>query len=207
MSYFKDRISSPLEAGTSLLYTNQYLPPALIEALEYVSERLSRRAVHVTLVLVSKEYELPCASLPSVSYTPASTASPAFAGLFRTKAPDGDLLITVDISNQLMTVKDGWRTIFEFDVSTGRKGYTTPTGNYRPIRMHKMWYSSKYENSPMPWSIFFHGGYAIHGTEDIKHLGQIASHGCVRLHPNNAEKLYELVDEYGMKNAKIVVQA
>ena len=59
----------------------------------------------------------------------------------------------------------------------------------------------------MPHSVFFHGGYAIHGTEDIKHLGQIASHGCVRLHPKNAKKLFDLVNDYGMKNAKIVVQA
>lgn len=81
MSYIRDRISSPLEAGTSLLDTNQYLPATLIEALEYVSERLSRRAVHVTLVLVTKDYELPCASLPSVSYTPAASQSPASPAL------------------------------------------------------------------------------------------------------------------------------
>jgi lipoprotein-anchoring transpeptidase ErfK/SrfK len=136
----------------------------------------------------------------------AASASPAFAGLF-SSTDSGTLSITVDISTQSMTVKNGWRTIYDFDVSTGRKGYSTPTGSFRPIRMHKMWYSSKYENSPMPWSIFFHGGYAIHGTEDLKHLGQIASHGCVRLDPRNAKKLFDLVEDYGMKNAKILITA
>jgi lipoprotein-anchoring transpeptidase ErfK/SrfK len=116
---------------------------------------------------------------------------------------EGPISITVDITTQEMNVASDGRTIYTFDVSTGRAGYTTPTGNYKPIRMHKMWYSSKYENSPMPYSIFFHGGYAIHGTGDLKHLGQVASHGCVRLDPKNAEKLFELVNQVGMKNTKI----
>jgi lipoprotein-anchoring transpeptidase ErfK/SrfK len=102
-----------------------------------------------------------------------------------------------------MTVASNGRTIYTFDVSTGRQGYSTPTGDFKPIRMHKMWYSSKYENAPMPFSIFFHGGYAIHGTTDVAHLGQIASHGCVRLHPDNAEKLFNLVNQVGMKNTRI----
>ncbi len=121
----------------------------------------------------------------------------------RAKSVTGPIAITVDLTTQEMVVASDGRTIYTFDVSTGRKGYTTPTGNYRPIRMHKMWYSSKYENSPMPYSIFFHGGYAIHGTGDIAHLGQIASHGCVRLDPANAEKLFNLVNQVGMKNTKI----
>ena len=59
-----------------------------------------------------------------------------------------------------MIVADEWHTIYTFDVSTGRKGHATPTGTFHPIRMHEMWHSSKYENAPMPWSIFFNGGYA-----------------------------------------------
>jgi lipoprotein-anchoring transpeptidase ErfK/SrfK len=133
------------------------------------------------------------------SVTKASlTMTPA-----RAKSVTGPIAITIDITTQEMVVASDGRTIYTFDVSTGRKGYTTPTGNYRPIRMHKMWYSSKYENSPMPFSIFFHGGYAIHGTGDLANLGTVASHGCVRLHPDNAEKLFNLVNQVGMKNTKI----
>jgi lipoprotein-anchoring transpeptidase ErfK/SrfK len=116
---------------------------------------------------------------------------------------EGPISITVDLTTQEMTVASDGRTVYTFDVSTGRKGYTTPTGNFKPIRMHKMWYSAKYDNSPMPFSIFFYGGYAIHGTGDIKNLGTVASHGCVRLHPDNAEKLFNLVNQVGMKNTKI----
>lgn len=132
-----------------------------------------------------------------------------FDGLFtKSVAKTGQhLSISVDISDQVMTVSDEWHTIYTFDVSTGRKGHDTPTGTFKPIRMHEMWHSSKYENAPMPFSIFFHGGYAIHGTTDIKHLGHIASHGCVRLHPDNAKLLYDLVKEYGMGNTVVQLKS
>lgn len=117
----------------------------------------------------------------------------------------GKLAITVDISTQEMTVEDEWHTVYTFDVSTGRAGHTTPTGSFRPIRMHTMWHSSKYENAPMPWSIFFYGGYAIHGTTDLKHLGHVASHGCVRLDPKNAKLLFDLVQSVGMQNTKVML--
>ena len=113
------------------------------------------------------------------------------------------LKITIDISEQEMTVADDSGVVYTWDVSTGRPGHATPTGNFRPVRMEQIWYSSKYENAPMPWSIFFYGGYAIHGTEDVGHLGHVASHGCVRLDPKNAKLLYDLVDEVGMQNVRI----
>ena len=59
--------------------------------------------------------------------------------------------------------------------------------------------------SPMPYSIFFYGGYAIHGTNYVKALGRPASHGCVRLHPSNAAALYSLVKQHGPGNTKIVI--
>ena len=80
-----------------------------------------------------------------------------------------------------MTVSKHGRVIYSWPVSTARKGYVTPRGNYRPTRLHQMWYSRKYDMSPMPYSVFFRGGYAIHGTGYVKQLGRPASHGCVRL--------------------------
>jgi lipoprotein-anchoring transpeptidase ErfK/SrfK len=121
----------------------------------------------------------------------------------KVRSAGSHVLITVDISAQEMTVDDDFGTVYTFDVSTGRPGHATPTGSFRPIRMHDMWHSSKYENAPMPWSIFFYGGYAIHGTTDLKHLGQVASHGCVRLDPQNAKLLYDLVKSVGMQNTKV----
>jgi hypothetical protein len=94
---------------------------------------------------------------------------------------------------------------YNFVVSTGRAGYGTPNGTYHPQRLARTYFSKEYYNSPMPHSIFFHGGYAIHGSYEISHLGGPASHGCVRLHPSNAATLYALVQREGASNTTIVV--
>src|SRR5437660_9943413 len=57
----------------------------------------------------------------------------------------------------------------------------------------------------MPHSIFFHGGYAIHGSYEVSRLGGPASHGCVRLRPSEAATLFRLVQEHGKENTEIVV--
>jgi hypothetical protein len=71
--------------------------------------------------------------------------------------------------------------------------------------MARTYFSKKYYDSPMPHSIFFYHGFAIHGTEYIHRLGGPASHGCVRLHPRAAATLYALVQRYGMSNTLIVI--
>lgn len=115
------------------------------------------------------------------------------------------ILARVSIADQTMDVYvDGWPQ-YSWPVSTARKGYYTPTGVFHAQRLAEMWYSKKYDNSPMPHSIFFKGGYAIHGTEYVKRLGTPASHGCVRLHPENAETLFDLVQENGLQAMSIEV--
>ena len=99
----------------------------------------------------------------------------------------------IDVSQQMMRVYVNGYHKYSWRVSTGRRGYYTPRGRYRPTVLKRMHYSSKYNNSPMPYSIFFRGGYAIHGTNYISRLGRPASHGCVRLHPSAARTLYSLV--------------
>ncbi|GLS28648.1 L,D-transpeptidase [Neomesorhizobium albiziae] len=115
------------------------------------------------------------------------------------------LVARIDISNQTMTVSKQGRVIYTWRVSTARKGYWTPRGTYRPTRLHRMWYSRKYDMSPMPYSVFFRGGYAIHGTGYVKQLGRPASHGCVRLATGNAALFYSLVKQVGRKNTRIVL--
>ena len=112
----------------------------------------------------------------------------------------------IDLSSQNMTVSvNGWHYA-SWKVSTARRGYRTPVGSWRPKWLARMHYSKKYHNSPMPHSIFFLGGYAIHGTDAIRGLGRPASHGCIRLHPNNAAKLFALVKKYGKRNTRIRIQ-
>jgi L,D-transpeptidase catalytic domain len=109
--------------------------------------------------------------------------------------------IQVDLSSQSMHVSS---SLGEYDwaVSTGRQGHRTPTGYFRPQRMFVMTYSRKYQMAPMPHAIFFSGGYAIHGTYATGALGHVASHGCIRLAPENAARLYDMVRREG---ARIVV--
>jgi L,D-transpeptidase-like protein len=124
-----------------------------------------------------------------------TTALPAFA----------NILISVDKSTQQMSVSVDGVPRYRFAVSTGRAGYGTPNGTYHPQRLAASWFSKLYYNSPMPHSIFFHSGYAIHGSYDISRLGGPASHGCIRLHPANAATLFELVKSEGMDATTIVV--
>ncbi len=91
----------------------------------------------------------------------------------------------------------------EWPVSTGRGSYGTPSGSYRPTGFDAYHRSAEYHNAPMPYSIFFHGGFAIHGSYDIDHLGSPASHGCVRLHPDDAAELYDLVR--GSDDTRIII--
>ncbi|ACK50734.1 ErfK/YbiS/YcfS/YnhG family protein [Methylocella silvestris BL2] len=104
--------------------------------------------------------------------------------------------IDVDLSSQTMRV-NGDGADYVWPISTARSGYATPRGSYRAQRLERMHYSRKYHMSPMPHSIFFAGGYAIHGTYATGDLGRPASHGCVRLAPGNAALLFALVKGQG----------
>jgi lipoprotein-anchoring transpeptidase ErfK/SrfK len=117
----------------------------------------------------------------------------------------GRVLISVDKTTQQMSVSVDGAPRYRFAVSTGRAGYGTPNGTYHPQRLAASWFSKLYYNSPMPYSIFFHGGYAIHGSYEINRLGGPASHGCIRLHPANAATLFELVTSEGLAATTIVV--
>ena len=121
------------------------------------------------------------------------------------KAKQSGVNIRIDISTQSMVVDVDGRTYGRWKVSTARAGYHTPRGAWRPYLLKKMHYSRKYDNSPMPHSIFFLGGYAIHATNYLNSLGRPASHGCVRLHPRNAAKLYALVQKHGMQSTRVII--
>ncbi len=129
----------------------------------------------------------------------------AVASLFTSGAADASVVVHIDKSSQRMSVAVDGATRYVWPVSTGRAGYGTPSGTFRPQRMARSYFSRKYYNSPMPYSIFFHGGFAIHGSYEIRHLGGPASHGCVRLHPSNAATLYALVQSEGAGATRIVV--
>ena len=114
--------------------------------------------------------------------------------------------ITIDKSAQLMTVAVDGRPLYQWPVSTGKAGYDTPSGKFKAFRMERDHFSKEWDDAPMPFSIFFtQKGHAIHGSLDTKRLGAPASHGCVRLLPANAGKLFALVQQEGVVNTTVVL--
>jgi lipoprotein-anchoring transpeptidase ErfK/SrfK len=114
------------------------------------------------------------------------------------------VVVQIDKSSQRMAVSVDGMMRYSWPVSTGRNGYGTPSGVFHPV-MARRWYSRRYYNSPMPHSIFFYHGFAIHGTTELARLGGPASHGCVRLHPSHAAALFALVERRSQGNTKIVI--
>jgi len=115
------------------------------------------------------------------------------------------VVVHIDRADQTMSVIVDGELRYHWRVSTARRGYITPPGSYHPQMLARRWFSSRYYNSPMPHSIFFYRGYAIHGTYEISRLGGPASHGCVRLDPDHAAILFGLVEQEGIRNTTIVV--
>ncbi len=116
-----------------------------------------------------------------------------------------EVVINISKASQQVAVSVNGAPRYRWLISTGRRGYGTPAGSYRPQRLERRWFSRKYDMAPMPHAIFFHRGYAIHGTTEVARLGTVASHGCVRLHPANAATLFALVERQGAKDTRIVV--
>jgi len=116
------------------------------------------------------------------------------------------VLISIDKTKQEMTIFLDGIEKYHWPVSTGRAGYSTPSGTYTATSMNEIWYSKQWDNSPMPHSIFFmKDGHAVHGSYEVKNLGKPVSHGCVRISPENATTLYALVKENGLENTQVVL--
>jgi len=117
-------------------------------------------------------------------------------GFFWLNGAQAAVQIDIDLTRQSMNVTSNSGT-FHWPVSTARSGYVTPHGSFAPYSLQRMHYSHKYHMSPMPYSIFFAGGYAIHGTYSVAQLGRPASHGCIRLSPGHAQQLFQMVKAEG----------
>jgi lipoprotein-anchoring transpeptidase ErfK/SrfK len=136
-----------------------------------------------------------CALLLPLLALLLSFAAPAEAGV----------VARVSLSSQRMDVFVDGRPMYSWPISTARRGYHTPVGTFRPQALAVWHRSTIYSGSPMPHAIFFHGGYAIHGSYETRYLGRPASHGCVRLHPAAAAELFLLVRQHGTGNTVIKI--
>lgn len=113
--------------------------------------------------------------------------------------------VRVSISRQMMEVRYNGEVLHEWPVSTARKGKVTPKGSFKPQWLSKNHKSSLYNNAPMPYSIFYSGNYAIHGTDQESKLGRPASAGCVRLSRANAKVLFAMVQQEGKSKMKVEI--
>jgi hypothetical protein len=121
-------------------------------------------------------------------------------------AARADIQINIDKATQHMTVAVDGTQRYDWPVSTGRPGYDTPNGEFKPNRMDADHLSQEWDNAPMPHAIFIDlKGHAIHGFFDVKHLGLPVSHGCIRLSPDHAATLFDLVKQQGMANTKVAI--
>jgi hypothetical protein len=140
-----------------------------------------------------------CSALVSVSL--ATVPCCGFAAIAA-----ANVLITVDKNTQRMMVRVDGQLRWTWPVSTGISRYDTPDGLYTAFRMEAEHFSREWDDAPMPHSIFFtKQGHAIHGSFHSR-LGRPASHGCVRLSPDNAAKLYALVQSQGLPNTKVSIE-
>ncbi len=121
-------------------------------------------------------------------------------------AASANIVISINQNTQHMLVSVDGVTRYDWPVSTGRAGHGTPNGVFKINRMDADHHSKEYNNAFMPDSMFFDlNGHAIHGFNDVPHLGMAVSHGCVRLAPVNAAVLFSLVRQEGLANTTVQI--
>ena len=143
---------------------------------------------------------------PTIFSASAAALALALSVPFATAAY-ANIAINIDKSTQHMTVAVDGQQRYSWPVSTGRPGYDTPGGTFKINRMDADHFSQEWDNAPMPHTMFFDlHGHAIHGFSDVKHLGLAVSHGCVRLSPDHAATLFDLVKTEGMANTSVSIE-
>ena len=180
---------------------------AAVAAVAFVSSASAEAPI--VMAAADPAAEAPLLSSPHASdaaLPPASPTLPADAAAAAIAPPEPTLFAVIDLGSQTMTVSDKNGEIASWKISSARGGYRTPTGTYTPHYTARMHYSKQYHFSPMPYSVFFNEGVAVHGTGDLRNLGRPASHGCVRSHPKNAKVFYDLVQKHGMQLTRVTVR-
>lgn len=150
-------------------------------------------------ILAAAAISLAAAITPAAAQTAPAPTDPG--------AAFADLVAVVDLSEQTMSVFLEGELLYVWAVSTGAGDFTTPTGQWTAQWLSANHRSSRYNNAPMPWSVFFYGGYAVHGTTETDRLGSPASHGCVRLLTENAAVFFALVEATGLSSSLISIVA
>ncbi len=162
----------------------------------FAADKATGKSIKLAALEVSKTTSISEKSVQVVGAQTAANASKSVRIKPKKRRRYERLIAKINLSTQRMTVLVDGKVRHSWKISSGARGYHTPTGSYKPYLVKRMHYSRKYNNAPMPHSIFFRGGYAIHATGAVGRLGNPASHGCIRLSPGNARQFYKLVRKY-----------
>jgi tetratricopeptide (TPR) repeat protein len=165
-------------------------------SLAYRAKGDDNRAVadHTTAAEIIRKPAAPAAPIEKAALVPSDAADQPFT-----------LVLKTDLGAQRLTVVENEVVVHVWPISSGTRGYSTPTGTFQPKSAHRMWYSRQYDWTPMPYAIFFVRGVAFHGTTAVSRLGRSASHGCIRLATGNAAQLYGLVQKHTFAKTQIIV--
>lgn len=141
-------------------------------------------------------------------------------GLFVRRAPalptqgDPGLQLVASIADRRIEIRVGGETVESYAVAVGKDGYPTPRGEFKIRRIvwnpswvppDSKWAKGKEPQAPgaaaNPMKVvklfFREPTYYIHGTGDIESLGDAASHGCLRMDPDDAYRLARYVMDHG----------
>ena len=132
---------------------------------------------------------------PTIPPPPPPTNTPVPANPPSAKT-SSDKWIDVDLTHQRVTAYEGNRPVFQATVSTGLPNTPTVVGQfhiYQKLLAADM-AGPGYYLPGVPYTMYFHGGYALHGTYWHNNFGQPMSHGCVNLRTGDAEWLFSWAD-------------
>jgi tetratricopeptide (TPR) repeat protein len=149
---------------------------------------------------IKRKLAAPAAVPASIANAQVSLAVPHDA-----PGPPFTLVLKTDLGAQQLTVVENGAVVHVWPISSGTRGFATPTGIFQPKSANRMWYSHQYNWTPMPYAIFFVRGVAFHGTNVTSRLGKTASHGCIRLATSDAAQLFDLVHKHGFAKTQIIV--
>lgn len=128
--------------------------------------------------------------LTRLAFSLAVTASTFFGTASLAEDPS-PLQIFVSKDTQTLVVYDGDQVVTTSNVSTGKRGHTTPSGIFSIIEKKKMHYSNLYDDAPMPWmQRITWSGVALHESHSVPSYP--ASHGCVRMPRAFAKELFSM---------------
>lgn len=109
--------------------------------------------------------------------------------------------LDVDLAEQVLVAYEGSKPVFATLVSTGLRN-PTPVGTWRiwikfaETEMTGMVKGRSYQVADVPWTMFFHRGYALHGAYWHDEFGERASSGCINLAPADARLLYRWTEPH-----------